>query len=161
MIRLDANKKRVIQAMILVRRVLPEEADKLTQVALAAKRHWGYPEHWIEIWLPQLTFSAEYFRANESWVGVVDGIPVGFYTLLDIHRNAWMENLWVMPEFIGKGIGRELFLHAVELARERGYEIIRLEADPNAVGFYEKMGMHKIGERDSQVDGQPRSLPIM
>ena len=147
--------------MTLVRRVNPKEADQLTRIALAAKRHWGYPEGWIEIWLPQLTFSAEYFEANESWVAIVDANPVAFYTLLDNNENAWIENLWVMPEFIGKGIGREMFLHALELARERGHRIIQLEADPNAAGFYEKMGMHKIGERYSQVDGQPRSLPIM
>jgi GNAT superfamily N-acetyltransferase len=146
---------------MLVRPVHPKEADQLTGIALAAKRHWGYPERWIEIWLPQLTFSAEYFEANESWVAIVDSKPVAFYTLLDNNGNAWIENLWVMPEYIGKGIGRELFLHAVKLARERGHRILQLEADPNAVRFYEKMGMHKIGERQSKVDGQPRSLPIM
>ena len=39
--------------------------------------------------------------------------------------------------------------------------VSQLEADPNALGFYEKMGMRKIGERQSEVDGQPRSLPVM
>ena len=69
--------------------------------------------------------------------------------------------MWVLPEYIGKGIGRQLFLHALELARHRRYKIMQLEADPNAQGFYEKMGMRKIGERQSEVDGQPRILPIM
>lgn len=147
--------------MISIRRVHPEESDELTQIALAAKRHWGYPERWIEIWTLQLTFSAEYFEANESWVAVVDGKAVAFYTLLDDHGNVSLENLWVMPGYMGKGIGRELFLHALGLARERGYKIIQLDADPNAVGFYEKMGMYKIGERHSEVDGQRRILPIM
>jgi ribosomal protein S18 acetylase RimI-like enzyme len=67
----------------------------------------------------------------------------------------------VSPEFIGKGVGKEMFLHALELSRERGYKSLQLEADPNAVGFYEKMGMKRIGERASEVDGQPRILPIM
>ena len=48
-----------------------------------------------------------------------------------------------------------------EKKREQGCRILQLEADPNAVGFYEKMGMVKIGERNSEVDGQPRVLPIM
>ena len=47
------------------------------------------------------------------------------------------------------------------LARRHGYKILQLEADPNAVGFYEKMGLHKIGERHSEVEGRPRILPIM
>jgi ribosomal protein S18 acetylase RimI-like enzyme len=147
--------------MLAVRPVLPEEADTLTQIALAAKRHWGYPERWIEIWTPQLTFDPEYFRKNESWVVVQDGRPVGFYTLLEANDIASIENLWVMPAFMGKGVGRMLFLHAVNMARSRGYKTLQLEADPNAAGFYEKMGMHRIGERHSEVDGQPRVLPIM
>lgn len=147
--------------MISIRPVNPEEADELTQVAMAAKRHWGYPERWIEIWTPQLTFDSQYFQKNESWVADVDEQPVAFYTLLDKGGSAWLENLWVAPDFIGKGIGRRLFLHAAELARQREYRMLRLEADPNATRFYEKMGMQKIGERHSEVDGQPRSLPIM
>ena len=149
------------QKMISIRPVNPEEADRLTQIALAAKRHWGYPERWIEIWVPQLTFSPEYFETNESWVAVDDDQPIGFYTLLEANEIASIENLWVKPEFIGKGVGKQLFFHAVELARGRGYKTLQLEADPNAMGFYERMGMYKIGERHSEVDGQPRILPIM
>lgn len=147
--------------MIHIRPVHPKEADILTQIALAAKRHWGYPERWIEIWTPQLTFTPEYFEKNESWAAVENGKPVAFYTLLEANDIASIENLWVLPEFMGRGIGRKLFLHAVEIASQRGYQLLQLEADPNAVGFYERMGMHQIGERHSEVDGQPRVLPIM
>lgn len=146
---------------MIVRPVLPEEANVLSQIALAAKRHWGYPERWIEIWTPQLTFTPHYFETNESWAAVEEGRPVAFYTLLESNDMASIENLWVLPEFMGRGVGRQLFLHAVETARGRGYKTLQLEADPNAVGFYERMGMHKTGERHSEVDGLPRMLPIM
>jgi ribosomal protein S18 acetylase RimI-like enzyme len=147
--------------MTSIRPVRPEEADALTQIALAAKRHWGYPERWIEIWTPQLTYTPEYFKTNESWVAVEEDKPIAFYTLLEANDLASIENLWVLPEYMGKGIGSQLFLHAATLARGRGYKVIQLEADPNAAGFYEKMGMHRTGERLSEVDGQPRILPIM
>jgi GNAT superfamily N-acetyltransferase len=144
-----------------IRRVDPNEADVLSQIAFAAKAHWGYPERWLEIWAPQLTFTPPYFEENESWVAVDGTRQVGFYSLHDKNGIAWLEDLWVLPEYIGKGIGRQLFLHASGLARERSFKTLQLEADPNAVGFYEKMGMSKIGERHSEVDGQPRVLPIM
>ena len=147
--------------MIRIRPVNPAEADILTQIALGAKRHWGYPERWIELWTPQLTFSPEYFETNESWAAAEDGNPVAFYTLLEANEIASLENLWVRPESMGKGIGKLLFLHAIDIARGRGYKTLQLEADPNAVGFYERMGMHQVGERHSEVDGQPRILPIM
>ena len=147
--------------MISIRHVNPEEADTLTQIALSAKRHWGYPASWMEIWRPQLTFSPEYFDENESWVAEVNDQPIAFYTLRDKDKNAWIEDLWVLPEYMGQGVGKRLFLHALSRAREQGYRILQLEADPNAVGFYEKMGMSKIGERHSEVEGRPRILPIM
>ena len=141
--------------------VNPEQADELMHIALAAKAHWGYPKRWMEIWAPELTFRSEYFVEHESWAAVAGEKPIAFYTLQDKNGNAWIENLWVLPEFIGKGIGKTLFQHAVELARQRGYKVLQLEADPNAVSFYQKMGMYQIGERRYQVDGQPRSLPTM
>jgi len=151
----------MVEKLISIRRVHPEETDQLTQIALSAKRYWGYSEHWMEVWTPLLTFDAQYFEANESWAAEIEHHPIAFYTLLDREGIAWLENLWVTPVYIGKGIGKILFQHAVEIALERGYKLLQLEADPNAAGFYEKMGMHKIGERHSEVDGQLRVLPLM
>ncbi len=147
--------------MISIRRVVPNEADALTKIALTAKAHWGYPKRWMEIWKPQLTFSPEYFEENESWIALENDTLIGFYTLLDESGNSWLENLWILPDYMGKGIGKTLFLHAVDVSRGRGCKKLQLEADPNAIGFYEKMGMNKIGERQSEVEGQPRILPIM
>ncbi len=144
-----------------IRRAIAEQAGELTRIALAAKAHWGYPQRWLDVWTPQLTFSPEYFEKNEGWVAVVNEVPIGFYTLQDENGKACIENLWVLPEFIGKGVGRALFLHAAGISRQRGYSVLRLEADPNAAGFYEKMGMYKVGEYKYELEGQPRSLPIM
>ena len=147
--------------MISLRRALPEEAAILSQIAFAAKSYWGYPERWLEQWKPQLTFNSKYFEENESWVAEINGTSVAFYTLLEKDGNAWVEDLWVSPELIGKGIGKSLFLHALNISRQRGFKKLQLEADPNAVGFYEKMGMYKIGERQYELEGQLRILPTM
>jgi ribosomal protein S18 acetylase RimI-like enzyme len=142
-------------------RAKPEHAGELSQIALAAKAHWGYPQRWLEIWRPQLTFHPQYFEENEGWVAYVDETLVGFYTLQEKNETAFIENLWVSPEHMGKGVGKALFLHAVELSREHGNTTLQLEADPNAVGFYKRMGMSQIGEVQYELEGQPRSLPIM
>ena len=62
---------------------------------------------------------------------------------------------------IGQGVGKRLFWHAVEESRQRGYRTLQLEADPNAVGFYEKMGLHRIGDRHSEIEGQLWIFRIM
>jgi len=147
--------------MILIRRARPEEADVLSQIAIAAKGHWNYPEHWMKLWIPQLTFGPAYFEQNESWTAELDGEAIAFYTIQERDGNAWLENIWVLPMYIGHGVGKELFLHVISRSRELGFNTLKLEADPNAVGFYEKMGMRKVGEYRYDLDGQPRILPIM
>jgi GNAT superfamily N-acetyltransferase len=139
----------------------PNDAEMLSRIAYAAKSHWGYPERWLELWKPQLTYSPEYFQENETWVAEMNESPIAFYVMREKDGTAWLEDLWVLPEHIGKGLGKQLFVHAMDRARELGYETLQLEADPNAVGFYEKMGMLKIGERHTEVDGQARVLPVM
>lgn len=93
--------------MIRIRPVNPKESKILTEIALAAKRHWGYPERWIEIWTPQLTSSPQFFDSNESWAAVDGDAPIAFYTLLDANEIASIENLWVLPAYMGHGIGKQ------------------------------------------------------
>ena len=75
--------------------------------------------------------------------------------------SLWLDNLWVLPEFMGQGIGQQLFQHALERSRERGESVLKIEADPNAKSFYEKMGARQIGEHHGEVDGHARVLPVM
>ena len=147
---------------LTIHRTLPEEANILSEIAFSAKAHWGYPNHWMEMWKPQFTFSAEYFIEHESWTAELDDKPIAFYTLEEKDGSAWIENLWVLPEHMGKGIGKHLFLDALSRSRSKGYRTLRLEADPNAAGFYEKMGMHQVGESSRPIDEDPsRVLPLM
>lgn len=147
--------------MIEIRRALPEDAEKLTEIAIAAKRHWNYPEQWIEIWTPLLTFKPEDIQNSIMFKALVDDEIVGFYRLFIHESRAVLEDLWVSPEYMNQKIGRMLFEHAVSNCRSANVTVMELDADPNAQGFYEKMGMHKVGEKKTEVNDQPRILPIM
>jgi hypothetical protein len=46
-------------------------------------------------------------------------------------------------------------------ARNNGYTVIELVADPNAEGFYLRQGAIRIGEIRGNVLGNPRVLPKM
>jgi len=147
--------------MIEIYRALPEDADKLSGIAVAAKRSWNYPESWMEAWTPLLTFRPEDIQGSIVFKALVDGETAGFYRLIMHEPRAVLEDLWVMPNFMGRGIGKVLFEHALSFCRSVKVTVMELEADPNALGFYEKMGMHKVGEKHTEVNGQPRILPIM
>ena len=51
---------------IQIRRADPDEAPVLTELAHAAKRHWGYPESWIENWQADLTITKEFIAENDT-----------------------------------------------------------------------------------------------
>jgi len=137
------------------------DAQTLTQIALDAKRHWGYPEHWIKHWESDLTISAEFITNNHVYVAEDEGEIRGFYALCVVDETAELEHLWVRPSHIGTGIGKELFLDAMERAAKLSVSEVELSADPNAAGFYQRMGAQKIGEVDSEIDGQQRKIPRM
>jgi len=146
---------------LVILRAAPQHADELTQTAITAKRYWGYPEHWIEAWLPLLTITPEFIEAHEVYRAVQAGVTLGFIALSFQAQTAAIEHLWVLPEAMGKGVGRALFQHAVMRARSLGARRLEVESDPNAEGFYQKMGARRCGERLTSVMGEERLLPLL
>jgi GNAT superfamily N-acetyltransferase len=144
-----------------IRPALSKEASLLTDIALAAKRHWNYPERWIELWTPLLTITPQFISAAEVWAAVLDEEIAGFYALISSGERAALEHFWILPRFMGRGVGRGLFEHALMRCREMGCQILEIESDPNAQGFYEKMGARKTRVRIGEVDGQSRVLPVL
>jgi len=146
---------------IEIRRAAPDQAEILTQIAFAAKRHWGYPEHWIQLWSPILTITPEFIQQYETYVALLDNELVGFCAISLEDEKASLEHLWVLPDFMGKGVGNSLFNHMRSRCRELGVRILEIESDPHAQGFYERMGAKKIGEVVGEIEGQPRILPLL
>ena len=142
-------------------RAKPEDAAVLTDIAFAAKRHWGYPERWIESWRDLLTVRPEFIASHETYAAVLDGRTVGFYALGRKADRLELVHLWVLPDAMGCGVGRTLFSHALERARESGCRTLEIESDPNAEGFYQHMGAHRVGASIKELDGQRRELPIL
>lgn len=145
----------------MIIRAQSAHADDLSRITVAAKRHWGYPERWMQIWQPLLTISPDYISENEIWMKTITNEPVAYYSLKQAGDELWLDNLWVLPEHMGKGIGKELFNHAMERSRQRGAFKFKIEADPNAEAFYERMGARRVGEHRGEIEGQVRILPVM
>lgn len=147
---------------IRVIRARPEHAERLSQIAYAAKSYWGYPSQWIEMWHNQLTITRHFIVQNEVYVAVDDDEALlGFYALSDSGERLVLDHLWVQPRSLHGGIGRKLFTHAVALATQLGAAAIEIESDPNAEAFYQKMGAETVGEVTYELEGLPRSLPLM
>lgn len=150
---------RVNTESVKIREAQPEEAAKLTEIAHDAKRFWGYPESWIKHWQAELTISPELIAGTDVFVAERDEQLLGFYALSPAGDQLELEHLWVRPEHVGTGVGKELFVHAMQRAAQQNFKQVNITADPNAAGFYQKMGAINSGEVVSEVEGQPRVLP--
>ena len=84
-----------------------------------------------------------------------DGLAVGF--ALFFHNfstflgrpGIYLEDLFVLPEHRGRGIGRTLLAHLARLAVERGcgrLEWAVLDWNRDAIGFYERLGARPLSE---------------
>ena len=142
-----------------IRPARPKEADKLTDIALAAKRHWGYPEEWMALWLSELECTPEFVSKDHVCCAEVNGDLAGFYSVIEDNGIWSVEDFWVHPTHMGCGIGRRLFLHAVDFVAESGGKTLRVVSDPNAESFYVKMGARRIGYVSSKPEG--RQLPLL
>jgi predicted N-acetyltransferase YhbS len=67
----------------------------------------------------------------------------------------------VLPERMGEGVGRALFEHALRTAASLGAGVVGIEADPNAEGFYRRMGARRVDEIVYEIDGRERVLPLL
>jgi GNAT superfamily N-acetyltransferase len=94
------------------------------------------------------------------YVAEIGGRVAGFYGFEPLPDGVGLDYMFVDPEFIGRGVGRALMDHAVALARELGHENLTIVADPNAEGFYQRMGARRIGSQASDI-GPERQLPVL
>jgi GNAT superfamily N-acetyltransferase len=150
-----------LEGGIEIGRASPGDAEALTRIAFASKRYWGYPERWISRWSAALTITPEFVRDNGVYAAVAGGEPIGFYALSGTGHEMELEHLWVSTAWIGSGVGRLLFEHAMDSATSRGARHVEIEADPNAEGFYLRMGARRVGENVYEIEGQRRALPRM
>ena len=142
-------------------RAKPEDAEALTEIAHSAKRSWGYPGRWIEAWRDILTMRPEFIAANIAYATIENGRAVGFYVLTTEADGIHLDHLWILPEAMHRGIGRALFEHATQQAKAAGFRAIKIEADPNAEGFYRRMGANRTGVSVSEIEGERRELPLL
>ena len=80
-----------------------------------------------------------------EWEGQAVGFALFFYNFSTFRGKPgiYLEDLFVEPEFRGKGIGQELLRHLAKLAKERDCARLEwsvLDWNEPAIGFYRSLG---------------------
>jgi GNAT superfamily N-acetyltransferase len=132
----------------------------LSALAFASKAHWGYDDAFMEACRDELTVRTADLARRYVRVADDQGSIVGFHGVEHEGREeveiSW---LFVDPRVMGRGVGRALVTDALEYARGLGAARVRIEADPNAARFYERLGARRAGATPSgSIPG--RVLPV-
>ncbi len=81
------------------------------------------------------------------------GDVVGFVGV----NGANVDMLFVDPSYMGQGIGRQLLTHAITAFGAQRLDVN--EQNPQAVGFYLRMGFEVVGR--SELDGFGKPYPLL
>jgi GNAT superfamily N-acetyltransferase len=148
------------------------DAKILTNISFASKGYWGYPQQYFETWSTELTITPEYIDKHDVFVYENDGVISGYYSIVElpvdielsgitISAGFWLEHMFVEPLHIGKGIGAIMFKHLREQHLNKKIYELKILSDPNARGFYEKMGCQYVREYPSTIKNRTTSYLLL
>jgi ribosomal protein S18 acetylase RimI-like enzyme len=126
---------------VTIRPARPEDAAALHTLTLASKAVWGYAPERISSWGNALDIAEALADDGEAAVAEIDGRTAGWAQVLaPLDGIAVLDHLWVEPGSMRMGVGSALFRHASAAAVAMGARTMEWEAEPNAAGFYARMG---------------------
>lgn len=147
-----------VQHELTYRRAVILDLITLNRISVLSKKHWGYPQEWIEQWKDELTVTPEQVHHFNVWVARLGKTMVGFCAISEKADSYDIEHHWILPEYIGKGYGRKLLSKAIKEVILQPKPLL-VVSDPHAEGFYKKMGF----EYSHSVESYPenRLLPVL
>jgi GNAT superfamily N-acetyltransferase len=96
-----------------------------------------------------LELSDQGVRDGRTRVADASGRVIGFATWLGIGDVTEIEDLFVDPDWMRRGVGRALVADLVALARQRGVRRVEVTGNPHARAFYERVGFTCSHEVDT------------
>lgn len=154
---------------ITIRPAKDNENGVLTNISFASKKYWNYPVAYFDVWRTELTITSDYINTNIVFVAEIDENVVGYFSIVEVkedfftgqvmvRKGFWLEHIFILPEFIGQGIGTDLIATAMNICAKRNIDHLYIFSDPNAKGFYDKLGAKYINESPSSIEGRTVSL---
>jgi len=132
----------------MIRPAVPEDIPAIAHLIRALAE---YEKLTQEVVLNEVNLREHLFGPRpccEALIAEGAGLPVGFalyffnYSTFLAKPGLYLEDLFVLPEFRGRGLGKALFLEVARQAVVRGcgrFEWAVLDWNEPAIGFYKKM----------------------
>ena len=85
-------------------------------------------------------------------------VEIRFYSRVP-SKTAWeLDNLWVSPRSMRRGVGKALLAHALEVAFRAGATWVTVDSEPNAEPFYLSLGATRCGQIPAPIPRQPNRV---
>lgn len=98
---------------------------------------------------PSLMIVEDYIKRGECYVAEANEEIVGVYVLLPTRpKTVELVNVAVVEEQHGKGIGKQLVMDAIKVAKTNGYKTIEIGTGNSSIGqlaLYQKCGFRITG----------------
>ena len=141
---------------ILIREAVPAEYPALAGVFRRASWSNEGDREFLSAHPHLLQLESEIFDKGRLRVADVDGVIVGFAVTIDADGVWDLDDLFVDPEWMRRGIGSRLVDDAIDDARRRSIPAIEVTANEHALDFYERAGFVVVGEAATMAGTSPR-----
>ena len=132
-----------------------QDIDKIRAIAEASERYWGYDDVFMETFNTNYNITADFVSSNPVYAGTENDELVCFWGLEQSDVAAELVYFYVVPDRIGCGFGRKMWLHFIGWCREHRVERVQWVTGRQAAGFYRRMGALQQEEVLSSIDGRP------
>jgi len=113
----------------------------------------AHPEH--------LILGPEGLAEGRTYVAEEDGSVVGFATWTEAADVVELEDLFVDPRWMRRGIATALVSRIADVLRARGVERLEVTANPHAMGFYRAAGFIDCGVAETVFGTAPRMVLVI
>ena len=108
-----------------------------------------------------LILGPEGLAEGRTYVAEVDGSVAGFATWAEADGVVELEDLFVDPDQMRRGIATALVGRLMEVLRARGVERMEVTANPHALAFYRTAGFTECGVRTTEFGTAPRMALVI
>jgi GNAT superfamily N-acetyltransferase len=108
----------------------------------------AHPEH--------LVLEPDGLTESRTHVAEEGGSVVGFATWAETDDGMELEDLFVDPDWMRRGIATALVTRIVDVLRSRGADTLEVTASPDALAFYRAAGFVDIGVTQTTFGSAPQ-----